>query len=129
MKQPAWLEIEETLLIHEQLLADHGGASGIRDRALLNSALARPKQHFSYQEDKDLLSLGAIYTASIIQNHPFVDGNKRTGFVAGVLFLELNGHLFNASEEDATCAVLALASGTIKEKQYAEFLREHICSP
>jgi len=89
VRQPVWLAIEETLLIHEQLLADHGGASGIRDRALLNSALARPKQHFSYQEDTDLLSLGAIYTAGIIQNHPFVDGNKRTGFVAGVLFLEL----------------------------------------
>jgi len=112
--------------MHEQLLADHGGASGIRDRGLLNSALARPKQHFSYQEGKDLSSLGAIYTASIIQNHPFVDGNKRTGFVAGVLFLELNGHTFKASEEDATCAVLALASGAIKEEQYAEFLREHI---
>jgi len=123
MKQPVWLEVEEILLIHEQLLADHGGASGIRDRGLLDSALARPKQHFFYQEDKDLSSQGAIYTASIIKNHPFVDGNKRTGFVAGVLFLELNGHRFNASEEDATCAVLALASGAIKEGQYAEFLR------
>jgi len=123
MKQPVWLEVEEILRIHEQLLADHGGASGIRDRGLLNAALARPKQHFYYQEDKDISSLGAIYTASIIKNHPFVDGNKRTGFVAGVLFLELNGGTFNASEEDATCAVLALASGAIKEGQYAEFLR------
>jgi len=126
MKQPVWLEVEETLLIHEQLLAEHGGTSGIRDRGLLNSALARPKQLFSYQEDTDLLSLGAIYTAGIIQNHPFVDGNKRTGFVAGVLFLELNGYTFNAREEDATCAVLALASGAIKEAHYARFLRENI---
>jgi len=126
MKQPVWLEVEEIVLIHEQLLAGHGGTSGIRDRALLNSALARPKQHFFYQQDTDLLSLGAIYTAGIIQNHPFVDGNKRTGFVAGVLFLELNGHTFNASEEDATCAVLALASGAIKEVHYARFLWENI---
>jgi len=126
MKQPVWLEIEEIVLIHEQLLVGHGGTSGIRDRGLLNSALARPRQHFFYQEDTDLLSLGAIYTAGIIQNHPFVDGNKRTGFVAGVLFLELNGYTFNASEEDATCAVLALASGSIKEEHYARFLRENI---
>jgi len=127
MTQPIWIEKEEVLLIHEQLLAEHGGASGVRDGALLASALTRPKQYYAYENNKDDLRLGAIYTAGIVKNHPFVDGNKRTRFVIGVLFLELNGYTFNASEEDAACAVLALASGNLEEKEYAEFLRKH-CS-
>jgi len=125
MTPPVWIALEETLLIHEKLLAGHGGASGIRDEQLLASALARPKQYYAYKTSKDLIQLAAIYTAGIVQNHPFVDGNKRTGFVVGVLFLELNGYIFSASEEDAACAVLALASGELKEQEYAAFLREN----
>jgi len=124
MTPPVWIETEEALVIHSLLLAEHGGAAGIRDRALLESALARPKQYFSYESSKDIIQIGALYTAGIVKNHPFVDGNKRTGFVLGVLFLELNGYAFNASEEDAACAVLGLASGTLDEQTYAVFLKE-----
>jgi len=127
MIPPVWIALEETLLIHEKLLAEHGGASGIRDEQLLASALARPRQHYAYESGKDISELAAIYTAGIVKNHPFLDGNKRTGFVVGVLFLESNGYIFGASEEDAACAVLALASGELKEQEYAVFLREN-CS-
>ncbi len=123
MKEPIWIELRETLVIHERLLIIHGGAPGLRDRNLLESALARPKQHFAYAESANIPSLAAIYTASIAQHHPFVDGNKRTGFVIGVLFLELNGYKFRATQEDAARAVLDLAAGITRELDFAQFLR------
>ena len=101
----------------------HGGAAGSRDHALLESAMARPKQHFAYAEAPDIVDLAAAYTAGIIRSHPFIDGNKRTGFVVGILFLELNGYRFTASEEDAAQAVLELASGKLDEAGYVAFLR------
>jgi len=125
MRPPIWVEVEETLLLHEQLLSEHGGISGVRSIALLESALARPRRHYEYEKSADLTDLGARYTAGIVQNHPFADGNKRTGFVVGVLFMELNGYAFNACEEAAACAVLALAAGQLDEREYAEFLRKH----
>jgi len=97
-------------------------AAGVRDDSLLKSALARPRQHFAYAEDAGIVQLAAIYTAGIVRNHPFVDGNKRTGFVVGILFLELNGFAFTASEEEAAQAVLALASGAMGETGYTAFL-------
>ena len=123
MKNPVWIEEHEILAIHEQLLVAHGGARGLRDPRLLQSALARPRNHFAYDDKPDVVKLAAIYTAGIVQNHPFVDGNKRTGFVIGVLFLELNGYRFIASEEEATQAVFALAAGKITKEAYALFLR------
>ena len=80
---------------------------------MLQSALARPRQRFAYGSEPDAIALAATYTAGIVGNHPFVDGNKRTGFVVGILFLELNGYAFSASEEDAAQAVIQLAGGTI----------------
>jgi death-on-curing protein len=109
--------------LHDRLLALHGGAPGLRDETLLHSALARPRQHFAYFTEPDVIALAAIYTARIVRNHPFVDGNKRTGFVTGILFLELNGFVFTASEEDAARAVIGLAGGTITERDYVAFLR------
>ena len=122
-KEPQWIEEREVFAIHDRLLAAHGGASGLRDEGLLQSALARPRQHYAYAGSPDIPEMAALYTAGIVRNHPFVDGNKRTGFVIGVLFLELNGFRFIASQEDATQAVLSLAAGTLDEAGYSEWLR------
>ncbi len=124
-KEPLWIEEREALAIHDRLLALHGGATGVRDRGLLQSALARPRQHSAYAETADIVEMAALYTTSIVRNHPFVDGNKRTGFVIGVLFLELHSFDFRASEADATQAVMALAAGTLEEAGYAIWLREN----
>ena len=122
MSDPIWVEEREIRAIHDFQLSEHGGASGIRDIGLLQSALARPKQLHAYEEP-DIPTLAAATTAGIVRNHPFVDGNKRTGFVAGVLFLELNGLRFTAEEAEATRAVLDLASGSWDEGHYAAWLR------
>jgi len=124
-KEPLWIEERDALAIHDRLLALHGGATGVRDRDLLESALARPRQHHSYAKTSDVVEMAALYTAGIVRNHPFIDGNKRTGFVIGVLFLELHGFDFTASEADATQAVMALASGTLDEAAFTAWLREN----
>lgn len=123
MTQPLWIDERDTLTLHDRLLALHGGAAGVRDDALLKSALARPQQIDAYADAPDLIDLAAAYTAGIVRNHPFIDGNKRTGFVVGILFLELNGYQFSANEADAAQAVFALAAGTLDEAGYAAFLR------
>ena len=123
MTQPLWIEERDALVLHDRLLALHGGAAGIRDDALLKSALARPQQIYAYADSPDLIDLAAAYTVGIVRNHPFIDGNKRTGFVVGILFLELNGYRFSASEADAAQAVLELAANTLDEASYAAFLR------
>jgi death-on-curing protein len=125
VKEPVWIDERDALTLHDRLLALHGGAVGLRDDGLLKSALARPQQHFAYAESPDIVDMAAAYTSGIVRNHPFVDGNKRTGFVVGVLFLELNGYRFNASEEDAAQMVLELASGNLEEARYIAFLRAH----
>ncbi|HLX69855.1 MAG TPA: type II toxin-antitoxin system death-on-curing family toxin [Verrucomicrobiae bacterium] len=125
-KPPLWIEERDVFAIHDRLLALHGGASGLRDRGLLESALARPRQHHTYSKSPDIIEMAALYTAGIVCNHPFLDGNKRTGFVLGVLFLELHGFHFIASEESATQAVFALAAGTLSEDEYAAWLRKYV---
>ena len=123
-KEPLWIEERDALAIHDRLLALHGGAVGLRDLGLLQSALARPRQHHAYAgTSPDIVAMAALYTAGIVRNHPFVDGNKRTGFVIGILFLELHGFEFTASEEDATQPVMALAAGRLDERTYAVWLR------
>jgi len=124
-KEPLWIEERDALAIHDRLLALHGGATGLRDRGLLQSALARPRQHHAYADKSDIVEMSALYTAGIVRNHPFVDGNKRTGFVIGVLFLELHGFDFSASEADASQAVIDLAAGTLDEAGYTAWLREN----
>ena len=126
LKEPFWIEERDVLAIHDRLIAIHGGATGLRDRGLLQSALARPRQHHAYADSTDIIAMTAHYTAGIVGNHPFVDGNKRTGFVVGILFLELHGFDFKASEEDATQAVLNLAAGTLNEAAYAAWLRANV---
>jgi death on curing protein len=117
-----WIEADLVLAIHDRQLVEHGGATGLRDEALLNSALGRPLNQLAY-ESADVVELAAKYTAGIVQNHPFVDGNKRTGFVVGILFLELNGYRFTASEEAAAQAILELAAGSMDEGAFCEFVR------
>jgi len=125
-KEPLWIVERDALALHGRLLLLHGGAKGLRDRGLLQSALARPRQHHAYTESADLIEMAALYTAGIVRNHPFVDGNKRTGFVVGILFLELNGFKVSATEEDATQAMLDLAAGHLNETGYAEWLRSNV---
>jgi death-on-curing protein len=121
--EPVWIDERDALSLHDRLLALHGGAGGLRDHTLVESALARPKQHFAYAESPNVFEMATAYTGGIVRNHPFVDGNKRTGFVVGILFLELKGYRFAASEEEAARAVLELASGNLDEAGYAAFLR------
>ena len=126
MTELTWIDSQDALALHERLLSIHGGAEGLRDLALLESALARPRQLLAYAETSTLVELAAAYTFGLVRDHPFIDGNKRTGFIVGVLFLELNGREFTATEEEAAQAVLALASGSADEADYAAFL--HQCS-
>lgn len=117
------MEEPEALAVHNRVVLLHGGAPGIRERERLAAALARPQQRHAYDATADMPALAASYTAGIMQNHPFMDGNKRTGFVLGILFLELNGSRFHAKEADAAQAVIELASGLLDETGYAAFLR------
>ena len=125
-RKPVWIEERDAIAIHDRLLALHGGGTGLRDQGLLESALARPRQHHAYASRPDVIEMAALNTAGIVRNHPFVDGNKRTGFVVGVLFLELNGFRFHASEADATQAVVALAEGALDEAAYGAWLRANV---
>ncbi len=121
MKEPKWLKHNVVRHVHSLLLAEHGGPSGMRDESLLKSALDRPKNTFSYEADCTLHDLAAAYSFGIARNHPFVDGNKRTAFVCGALFLELNGFMVTASEADTVVAMEAVAEGQMDEKQLAEW--------
>ena len=123
MSEPVWIEGRDALALHGRLLALDGGAAGVRDAGLLESALARPRQLHAYGEKPNIAEMAAAYVAGIVRNHPFFDGNKRTGFVVGALFLELNGYRFTAAEEDATHAVFELAAGTLEEKEFAAWMR------
>lgn len=125
MSEPVWIDEALVLAIHERQIVEHGGAEGLRDEGLFLSALARPLDRVAYAK-ADIIDLAAIYTTGIVRNHPFIDGNKRTGFVIGVLFLELNGYQFKASEESAAQAVIELAAGTMDETGYSAFLRAHV---
>ena len=125
MLDPLWIDEALAVAIHERLLVLHGGAAGLRDAGLLASALARAEQLNAYGDDVDLFDLAGAYAAGIVKNHPFIDGNKRTGFVICVLFLELNGLRFDATEEAAAEAVLALASGVLDAAAFTRFLRSH----
>jgi death-on-curing protein len=126
MSGPDFIDRVLALMIHERTLVLHGGARGVRDQALLAPALARPRQIAGYEPEADIVRLAAALTFGVVRNHPFVDGNKRTGFVIGVLFLELNGFRFGASEEAATSQVMALAGGELDEAGYEAFLRENV---
>jgi death-on-curing protein len=122
VKEPQWVLRETALALQERLLAEFGGLGGLRDEGLLESALARPQQLFAYGKPS-LFDLAAAYAFGLVRNHPFLDGNKRIGFTTAVVFLELNGYRFAASEVDATIQTLALAAGELDEADYAAWLK------
>ncbi len=126
MSEPIWIDELFALALHDRLLALDGGAPGVRDAGLLASAIARPQQLRAYGDNPSTIELACAYTAGIVRNHPFIDGNKRTGFVIGVLFLEMNGYRLTAAEEDATRAVLALADGTLDEAGFTVWMSENV---
>ena len=121
MKEPYWLTREECLALHEMMLSQHGGSEGLRDENMLESALAKPRQLFAYGKPT-LSDLAASYVCGLVKNHPFIDGNKRTGFMLGAGFLERNGYEFHASEAEAVVRTLALAAGELSEAKYAAWL-------
>ncbi len=121
MKEPVWLDRIDCLAIHEMMLAQHGGLSGVRDEGLLESALAKPRNLFAYRSPT-LPEMAASYAAGIIHSHPFIDGNKRTGFLLAATFLELNGLTLNATEESVVEETMALAAGHLNESDYAAWL-------
>jgi death-on-curing protein len=122
VKEPHWLTRSECLLLHDMMLDQYGGCSGIRDAGLLESALARPQQLHHYGKPT-MPEMAAAYTAGIVKNHPFLDGNKRTGFMMGAGFLERNGYEFLASEAEVAIRTLALAAGEMTEAAYADWLQ------
>lgn len=125
MTEPVWLSDDLPLVLHERLVADFGGLAGVRDQGLLESAMARPRQLAAYAS-VDVFNLAVAYAAGIVRNHPFIDGNKRVGFMLAYVFLVRNGYRLAASEADATRAVLDLASGAIDEQTFARWLSDNV---
>ena len=117
-----WIDKRLLLILHDESLAEHGGASGLRDEGLLDSALARPLNLVADGEP-DIADLAASYGVGLAKNHPFVDGNKRATFLSVGLFLGLNGHRLTATQADATLTVFGMAAGEISEEQFAAWIR------
>lgn len=126
LRSPVWIDERDALAIHQRVLALEGGPQGVRDHALLQSALAKPRQLHAYGDNPDIVDMAAAYAIGIIRNHPFLDGNKRTGFVIAVLFLEINGYHFNATEEAAAQIVLSLAAGKMDDDAFAAWMRANV---
>jgi death-on-curing protein len=122
MREPVWVLREVVFMLHEQSLAQFGGSAGIRDEGLLDSALGRPQNLLAYGKPT-LFDLAASYAFGLVKNHPFIDGNKRTGLIVAVTFLELNGLRFGAGEVDAAVSTLALAAGAMSEEAYSKWLK------
>ena len=119
-----WLELNVMLAVHEEQLAEHGGASGLRDAGLLESALARPS-HLASDGKPDVADLAAAYGHGVARNHPFIDGNKRTAFVAVELFLVLNGYTLIADDAACVLTMLTMAAGHMSEVDFATWVRQH----
>lgn len=126
-QQWVWLSVDMIHAAHEEQLVEHGGPGGVRDEGLLASAMARP-QHRALYESPDAATLAASYAFGIARNHPFVDGNKRTAFVALEVFLDLNGLELNATDEDCVLATLGLAAGQFDEAALAEWIRDPLAT-
>ena len=126
-QEPIWLRDDVVVAIHRRQLAEHGGGEGIRDAGLLSSALAKPQNLLTYGEPPpDLPALAAAYGFGIVRNHPFVDGNKRTGYVVCRTFLLLNGQDIAATQEEKYLTFLKLAEGNLPEEMLADWIRKHL---
>ncbi len=119
-----WVDKAALLALHDESLSEHGGAPGLRDEGLLDSALARPLNLAVYGQPT-LAELAACYGVGVAKNHAFVDGNKRAAFLSVGLFLAINGHRLVATQADATLAMLAVAAGEVNEAQFADWIRQH----
>jgi death-on-curing protein len=126
VKKPVWLDQRALILLHAESLAEHGGLWGLRDEAALQSALARPRNVHAYERGADAARLAAAYGFGIVRGHPLNDGNKRAGFLAIGLFLELNAFDLEVEEADAVRTILDLAAGNLTEKALAEWIRAQI---
>lgn len=124
MSGPKWLSREAVEAMHREQLAEHGGLSGLKDENALEAALARPLHKAAYGET-DLMALAAAYLYGIVRNHPFSDGNKRTGFLAAFTFLYINGFLIDADQASVVAFVLSVAAGEIDEEGATRFLKDH----
>jgi death-on-curing protein len=126
MSEPVWLTRHALELLHSASIAEHGGADGLRDEGLFESALARPQNLHAYEGVIDSSRLAASYIFGLAKNHAFVDGNKRVAFIAGALFLRLNGQRLVADQAQATLIMLSVASGALSEDDLAEWIRRHL---
>ena len=126
MTEPAWVEKDAILLLHAKSLARFGGLEGLRDDGLLDSALARPRNAFHYEGQRDMAALATAYAFGLARDHPFADGNKRMAFMAIGLFLGANGWELKAEPVEAIRAMLALSGGEIGEKEFAAWLTLHV---
>lgn len=125
--EPVWITKQDLLAIHEQLLAAHGGSSGVRDEGLLESALARPRNHYAYGET-DIHALATAYAEGLTRNHPFVDGNKRSAFMAAFVFLGVNGFDLRADETDVVRMMVGLSERSVPAEAFAGWLRDNTVS-
>jgi death-on-curing protein len=120
-----WVNRQVLLLLHEESLAEHGGAPGLRDEGLLDSALSRPL-NLALHDDPDVADLAVAYAMALAKNHAFVDGNKRAAFLALGMFLALNGHRLRATQVDATLTMLGVAAGEISQNGLSQWIRDHM---
>jgi death-on-curing protein len=125
MSDPNWIEKADCLAFHSMLIARFGGADGMRDEGRLDAAINKPLQLFHY-ENPTLFELAAAYAAGIVKGHPFLDGNKRSGLMAAAMFLEMNGYIFQASEEEAALQILALADLRLTDAELADWFA-YVC--
>ena len=129
MPEITWITNKLALSIHHRQLAEHGGLDGVRDQGMLESALARPQQLFSYTKPKpSIAKLAGAYAFAIAHNHPFVDGNKRTAYVACRTFLLLNGHDITASLDERYHVFMKMAAGAMPEDQFVQWLQDNVAS-
>ena len=126
MSEPVWLNRHALQLLQSASIAEHGGAEGLRDEGLFESALARPQNLHAYEGVTDPARLAACYIFGLAKNHAFVDGNKRIAFIAGALFLRLNGYRLVADQAQATLIILSVASGALSEDDLATWIRRHL---
>jgi death-on-curing protein len=121
---PEWVSVEDALFFHEQILAAFGGAAGVRDQALLEAALGRPRNVFTC-DSRDLFEPAGAYAHGIVKNHPFLDGNKRMAFVVARVFLGMNDVAFDPPDAEAVVMVEGLASGELSQAEFVGWLRKH----
>jgi death-on-curing protein len=122
---PAFLELDAVLYLHDQSIREWGGYHGLRDEALLDSALNRPRDRFAYEPDASLTRLGAAYAFGIAKNHAFLDGNKRTAWACCVLFLKINGVNLAVPAVEVVETMVALAEGRVSEEDFCAWLEHH----